>query len=102
MQSCLAVPARRWKGEFLGDSLAMMARSDVTSTRAVPKAREVPQRVRPLRNLIAVGVHIFDSCDLEALGEAAASRERWEFLLTAAPLPVGGGTGSPLNPIATF
>jgi len=31
-----------------------------------------------------------------------AARKRWEFLLTAAPLPIKGGTGSPLNPIATF
>ena len=40
--------------------------------------------------------------DLEALAEAANARRRWEFLLTVAPLPVGGGTGSPVNPIATF
>src|SRR5262245_38044897 len=52
--------------------------------------------------LIALGVHIFDNCDLEALSEAAAKRKRWEFLLTAAPIPLTGGTGSPLNPIATF
>ena len=52
--------------------------------------------------LIAMGVHIFDNCDLEALSEAAAQRQRWEFLLTAAPIAVTGGTGSPLNPIATF
>ncbi|MEK6322488.1 MAG: cyclase family protein [Acidobacteriota bacterium] len=52
--------------------------------------------------LVALGVHIFDNCDLEALSEAAAKRNRWEFLLTAAPLAVPGGTGSPLNPIATF
>ena len=52
--------------------------------------------------LNSMGVHIFDSCDLEALAEAAGKRRRWEFLLTASPLPVGGGTGSPLNPIATF
>ncbi len=52
--------------------------------------------------LNAMGVHIFDNCDLEALGEAAKQRRRWEFLLTASPIPVGGGTGSPLNPIATF
>jgi kynurenine formamidase len=52
--------------------------------------------------LVALGVHIFDNCDLEALSEAAARRNRWEFLLTAAPLAVTGGTGSPLNPIATF
>src|SRR5207249_1368112 len=38
----------------------------------------------------------------EALSAAAAVRKRWEFLLTAAPLPIRGGTGSPMNPIATF
>jgi len=52
--------------------------------------------------LLYLGVHLFDNCDLEALGEAAAARKRWEFLLTAAPLPIRGGTGSPVNPIATF
>jgi len=52
--------------------------------------------------LVAMGVTIFDNCDLEALSEAAGTRKRWEFLLTAAPMPVTGGTGSPLNPIATF
>jgi kynurenine formamidase len=52
--------------------------------------------------LVHLGVHLFDNCDLEALAQAAAARNRWEFLLTAAPLPIPGGTGSPLNPIATF
>ena len=52
--------------------------------------------------LVYLGVHLFDNLDLEALADAAAARNRWEFLLTAAPLPIRGGTGSPLNPIATF
>jgi hypothetical protein len=52
--------------------------------------------------LISLGVHLFDNADLEALADAAAARKRWEFLLTAAPLPIRGGTGSPINPIATF
>src|SRR5262245_15411438 len=52
--------------------------------------------------LIAMGTPMFDNCDLEALGDAAAARRRWEFLLTAAPLAVPKGTGSPLNPIAVF
>jgi kynurenine formamidase len=52
--------------------------------------------------LIALGTPLFDNLDLEALSEEAARRKRWEFLLTAAPFPVPGGTGSPLNPIATF
>jgi kynurenine formamidase len=52
--------------------------------------------------LLYLGVHLFDNCDLEALADAAAARKRWEFLVTAAPLPIVGGTGSPVNPIATF
>jgi kynurenine formamidase len=52
--------------------------------------------------LVGLGVHLLDNCDLEALSAAAAARKRWEFLLTAAPLPIRGGTGSPINPIATF
>lgn len=52
--------------------------------------------------LIAMGVPMFDNCDLEPLSAAAAARKRWEFLLTAAPISVPLGTGSPLNPIATF
>jgi kynurenine formamidase len=58
----------------------------------------------PLHRLVIVGLgmHLFDNCDLEALSKAAAQRNRWEFLLTVAPIPVPGGTGSPVNPIATF
>ena len=52
--------------------------------------------------LYSLGVHILDNCDLEALSAMAASQNRWEFLLTTAPIPVAGGTGSPLNPIGTF
>jgi kynurenine formamidase len=52
--------------------------------------------------LVAVGMPLFDNCDLEGLAKAAAARKRWTFLFTAAPLSVTGGTGSPLNPIATF
>jgi kynurenine formamidase len=52
--------------------------------------------------LIAMGMPILDNCDLEALSAAAQQRKRWEFMLSASPLPVPGGTGSPLNPIATF
>jgi kynurenine formamidase len=52
--------------------------------------------------LVYLGVHLLDNCDLEALADAAAARKRWEFLLTTAPLPIRGGTGSPLNPIATY
>lgn len=52
--------------------------------------------------ITAMGTPILDNCDLEGLSEAANTRKRWSFLLTGAPLPVKGGTGSPINPIATF
>ena len=48
------------------------------------------------------GTNIFDNMNLEALAETAAQENRWEFMLTAGPIPVEGGTGSPLNPIAIF
>ncbi len=64
----------------------------------------VPGISHPVHLLVlhGMGVHIFDNCDLEALSQKAAELGRWEFLITAAPLAVEGGTGSPLNPIATF
>ena len=52
--------------------------------------------------LHAMGIHIFDNCDLEEIARVAAEFEQWEFLLTASPLAVQGRTGSPLNPIATY
>ena len=55
-----------------------------------------------LLSLNSMGIHILDNCDFEALSSEAARQRRWKFLLTAAPIPVTGGTGSPLNPIATF
>jgi kynurenine formamidase len=52
--------------------------------------------------VVAMGAPILDNCDLEAVSEAAAARRRWSFLLTVSPLAVEGGTGSPVNPVATF
>jgi kynurenine formamidase len=60
-----------------------------------------PQPVHALV-LVALGMPIFDNLDLEAVAEEAVRHGRPEFLLTTAPLRVEGGTGSPLNPIATF
>ncbi len=52
--------------------------------------------------LAAMGLHLLDNLHLEALAEACANLGRWEFQLTLAPLPIAGGTGSPLNPIAVL
>lgn len=52
--------------------------------------------------IIAMGVPILDNCDLEELSKSCEKRKRWDFLLVVAPLAVDGGTGSPINPLATF
>ncbi|HLX45219.1 MAG TPA: cyclase family protein [Bryobacteraceae bacterium] len=52
--------------------------------------------------LVAMGMPIFDNCDLELLSKEAAKRNRWEFMISAAPAAVPFATGSVLNPIATF
>jgi kynurenine formamidase len=52
--------------------------------------------------LTILGIHLLDRADFDALSEAAAARNRWEFMLTIAPLPIPRGTGSPVNPIAVF
>ncbi|MBM4003074.1 MAG: cyclase family protein [Planctomycetes bacterium] len=64
----------------------------------------VPGVDQPVHLLIlnAMGTPIFDNCELEEVARVAAELKRWEFLITAAPLAVEGGTGSPLNPIAVF
>jgi kynurenine formamidase len=53
-------------------------------------------------SVVAMGMPILDNCDLEAVSEAAAARKNWAFLLTVGPLAVDGGTGSPVNPLATY
>ena len=52
--------------------------------------------------LVAMGMPILDNCDLEALSKQLAAQHRSTFLLTVEPLAVEGGTGSPVNPVATF
>lgn len=52
--------------------------------------------------LFAYGVALLDNCLLAPLADACAAEGRYEFMLTVAPLPVVGGTGSPANPLALF
>jgi kynurenine formamidase len=49
-----------------------------------------------------MGINIVECLDLEQAVATARRLKRYEFLITFAPLPVEGGTGSPLNPLAIF
>ncbi len=78
-----------------------MIGSDAASDVAPSGVDGVRQPIHQLM-LVAMGTPIFDNCDLEALATECRNRKRWDFLLTASPIPVDRGTGSPLNPIAVF
>src|SRR6267142_1479864 len=49
-----------------------------------------------------MGVSIIENLDLEKVVETARRFKRYEFMISFAPLPVEGGTGSPINPLAIF
>ncbi len=60
--------------------------------------------VNPIHQAVLnwMGVGIVENLDLERAVETARKLKRYEFMLTFAPLPVEGGTGSPINPLAVF
>ena len=93
----LHASAAKWLRERDAAILGSDAASDVSPSLVDGVGQPIHQLV-----IIAMGMPIFDNLDLEAVAAEAARQERWEFLLTAAPIAVGGGTGSPFNPIATF
>ncbi len=52
--------------------------------------------------LAAMGMPLLDNLALEDLAQEVATRRQWTFLFVAAPLPVRGGSGSLINPLAVF
>ena len=52
--------------------------------------------------LVTLGLWLIDNANLEQLAEACQQRDRYEFMLTLAPLRLRNVTGSPVNPIALF
>ena len=52
--------------------------------------------------IVAMGMPLADQCDLESLARESLKLHRQTFLLTLAPERIKGGTGSLVNPIATF
>ena len=52
--------------------------------------------------IVALGLHLMDNLDLDALAAVCADEGRWGFLFVVAPLVLRRGTASPVNPIAVF
>ena len=62
--------------------------------------REVPWTVHGA--IYAYGLALIDNAKLDALVAHCRSENRWTFMLAVSPLPITGGTGSPVNPLALF
>lgn len=79
--------------------IAMVA-ADNAAVEAVPDPAggrgALPFHIAALRDL---GLLLGELFDLDALARACAADGRYEFLFTAAPLPLINAVGSPLNPL---
>src|SRR5229473_3265993 len=52
--------------------------------------------------LVAMGIHLIDNADLDAVAATSAKLGRNEFMFSMAPLILERGTASPVNPLAIF
>jgi kynurenine formamidase len=76
--------------------------SDTVCVEVMPN--EVSDCFMPLHMVCIrdMGLLLGEIFDLEALAKACARNRRYEFLFTAPPLPITGGVGSPINPLAVL
>jgi kynurenine formamidase len=66
------------------------------------RPNEFEHAFQPLHQVVIphIGLLVGEMWDLESLAEDCAADGVYEFWLTAAPLPITGAVGSPVNPIA--
>jgi kynurenine formamidase len=75
--------------------------SDVQADVMLPAGRPHPMPVHA-GALAVLGLPLLDNLLLEELATACAEQQRWDFLLTVAPLALHRATGSPVNPLAVL
>ncbi len=67
------------------------------------RAHGYPARI-PVHEVVIphMGMPLLDNANFDRLGDICKELGTYEFQLTIAPLVIEGGTGSPVNPIASF
>ncbi|WP_243075341.1 cyclase family protein [Microbacterium sp. SS28] len=87
-------------GWLHGSEIAAIA-TDTWGFEVRPNEFDVPA-FQPLHQVVIpnLGLTIGELWDLEELGALCAETGRYDFLLSAAPLPITGAVGSPINPVA--
>ena len=86
---------------WLHEREAAVIGADTAQEAGGPGYDAVPMPVH-LIGVTAMGLPLIDNCDLEALAETCERLGRWEFLFCVQPLPMQGGTGGAVNPVAVF
>lgn len=86
--------------EWIHDLELAAVASDTWGLEVLPN--ETPDVFQPLHIvlIVSMGLLVGEIFDLEALADDCAADGRYEFLVSAAPLPITGGVGSPVNPVA--
>jgi len=87
--------------ELLAERQIAVLGSDSNSDTAPSPAEGVDFPVHVLA-LNAMGLHLLDWLRFDDLVTACEELNRWSFFCVIAPLRLAAGTGSPVNPIATF
>lgn len=87
---------------WLNENAAAAVATDTWGAEVRPN--EVPGMLQPWHRLVIpnMGLTVGEMFNLEELAQACAASRRYTFFLTAPPLPIEGGTGSPVNPVAIF
>jgi len=88
---------------WLHDSEIAAIATDTWGFEVRPNEFDVPA-FQPLHQVVIpnIGLTIGEMWDLEELASECARLGRYDFLLSAPPLPITGAVGSPVNPIAVL
>ena len=89
---CMTLLHERKVAGFLPEGDGEVIPSYVEGMRSPIHALQIP----------AMGMFCADSLQLEELAAICEKENRFEFMVTIAPLRLPGGTGCPFNPIAVF
>jgi kynurenine formamidase len=89
---------------FRERGVAMIGHDGSNDTFPAPEDYEKVGLPNPIHviTLVVMGLWMIDNMALEELGATCSRLNRWEFMLHLAPMRLLGGTGAPVNPVATF
>ena len=74
--------------------------TDTWGAEVIPNETEDASQPLHILLIVSMGLFVGEIFDLDELARACAEDGVYEFFFAAPPLPITGGVGSPVNPIA--